>query len=251
MLTLLLNCKIDKKTDGINQNENLTEATKTEIENTETDSNKILSTHKTLDEKYKDTIAIDYLTNKKILETLKILPNETMGSWEWTKEERIETVDFIAKYNYLIDSTEIYNNIKYIKPNTLGIQVVDGFWTLSIFELSSEKNIIITNDIVGDGKDINTFLLKGENLEKIEFEKLFGREIDNILKKQSEECLSEMEDLFLTFDYDFSNSDIVKISSWGIDKNELDDCFKGNAIEFKLNKAKELFEIEKIYWTEN
>lgn len=248
---LLSSCKTDKKAGGINKNENISKASKTEIEKTETDSIETLSTSKIRIEKYKDTIAIDYLTNKKILEILKILPKETMDSWEWKKEERIKTVEFIAKNNYLIDSTEMYNNIRYVKPNTLGIQVVDGFWTLSIFELSSERNMIITNDIVGDGKDINIYLLSRGNLKKIEFEKLFGKGIDNLLEKQSEECLLEMEDLFLTFDYDFSDSDIVKITSWGIAKNESINCFKGNAIDFKLDKAKEVFEIEKIYWTEN
>lgn len=250
ILTLFSSCRTEKKTEGINQDENISKVTKTEIENTATNANKILNIHEIRHEKYKDTLTIDYLMHKKILEILKVLPKETMDSWEWTKEERIKTVDFIAKNNYLIDSTEMYNNIKYIKPNTLGIQVVDGFWTLSIFELSSEKYIIITNDIVGDGKDINTFVLNKGNLVEIEFEKLFGKGINNLLKNQSEECLLEMEDMFLTFDYNFSDSSLVKITSWGIDKSESTNCFKGNVIEFRLDKVKELFEIEKIYWNE-
>ena len=246
ILILLSSCKTDKKNDGINQSESIL---KTKVEKIENNSNIPKNTN--VNEQYKDTITIDYLANRKILEILKILPKETMDSWEWTKKERLKTVTFIEKNNFLIDSTETYNNIKYIKPNTLGIQVVDGFWTLSIFELNSGKNIVITNDIVGDGKDINTFIYDGNDLEKIEFEKLFEKGIDNVLKNQSEECLLEMEDAILTFDFDFSDSNVVKIASWGIDKSESTNCFKGNELEFKLDKSKEIFELKKVYWNEN
>lgn len=248
ILIILSSCKTDKKENGINQSESISEIEKPKIEN---NSGGLKNIDNIRTEEYKDTIAIDYLANRKLLEILKVLPKETMTSWEWSTEERLKTVQFIEKNNFLIDSTEMYNNIKYIKPNTLGIQVVDGFWTLSVFELNSEKNIVITNDIVGDGKDINTFIYDEEDLKRIEFEKLFGKGIDNVLKKQSDECLLEMEDAFLTFDYDFSDSNIVKIESWGIDKIESINCFKGNTIEFKLNKSKGIFELKKVYWNEN
>lgn len=251
MLFLLSSCNTDRKTEGINRKENISTVSSPEIDNEENISEETISTDIFRKEKYRDTIAIDYLSNKKILELLKILPKETMGSWQWTQEERIKTVDFVAKNNYLIDSTEMYNNIEYVKPNTLGIQVVDGFWTLSIFELNTGKSIVISNDIVGDGNDINTFLYDGDGLEKIEFERLFGKGINNILEEQSEKCLSDLADVYLTFDYDFTDTNVVKIISWGIDKDQFNNCYKGNAIEFKLNKSKELFELEKIYWNEN
>ncbi|SEB86701.1 hypothetical protein SAMN04489761_1999 [Tenacibaculum sp. MAR_2009_124] len=246
IVLILWSCKTDKKENRINNSRSILEIKK--IENNSAELKNINSINK---HEYKDTILIDYPANRKLLEILKVLPKEAMASWEWTAEERLKTVQFIEKNNFLIDSTEMYNNIKYIKPNTLGIQVVDGFWTLSVLELNSGKNIVITNDIVGDGNDINTFIYDGNNLDKIEFEKLFGKGIDYLLKKQSEECLLEMEDYFLTFDYDFSDSNVVKITSWGIDKTESINCFKGNTIEFKLNKSKEIYELKKIYWHEN
>ncbi|CAL2056556.1 hypothetical protein [Tenacibaculum sp. 190524A05c] len=201
--------------------------------------------------KYVDTISIDYLKHQKILDILKLLPKQTMISWEWTQEDRIKTVDFIEKNNFLIDSTKRFNNITYIKPNTLGIQVVDGFWTLSIYQLTSAKTLIITNDIVGDGKDINSFLFTENSFEKIEFNQLFGKGIKNLIKNQSEQCVLELEDNYFTFDYDFTDKNIVTFTSWGLEKDEQQNCFKGNVLEFELNTSEEKFELKSMFWKEN
>src|SRR5690606_37076269 len=122
---------------------------------------KIISIEKKSKKKNYDTIPINYSANIQILEILKAIPNECMGSWEWTMEDRVKSVDFISKNNFLVDSTKMYNDIKYLKHNTMGIQVVDGFWTLSIYELDNNRHIVITNDIVGDGNDIKAFLSEG------------------------------------------------------------------------------------------
>ncbi|CAL2092828.1 DKNYY domain-containing protein [Tenacibaculum sp. 190524A05c] len=201
--------------------------------------------------KHADTISIDYLKHQKILDILKLLPKQTMTSWEWTQENRIKTVDFIEKNNFLVDSTKMFNNITYIKPNTLGIQVVDGFWTLSIYQLTSAKTLIITNDIVGDGKDINSFLFTENSFEKIEFNQLFGKGIKNLIKNQSEQCVLELEDNYFTFDYDFTDKNIVTFTSWGLEKDEHQNCFKGNVLEFELNTSEEKFELKSMFWKEN
>ena len=201
--------------------------------------------------KHTDTISIDYLKHQKILDILKLLPQQTMTSWEWTQEDRIKTVDFIEKNNFLIDSTKRFNNITYIKPNTLGIQVVDGFWTLSIYQLSSAKTLIISNDVVGDGKDINSFLFTENSFEKIEFNQLFGKGIKSLIKNQSEQCVLELEDNYFTFDYDFTDKNIVTFTSWGLEKDEHQNCFKGNVLEFELNTSEEKFELKSMFWKEN
>ncbi|CAL2075413.1 hypothetical protein [Tenacibaculum sp. 190524A05c] len=201
--------------------------------------------------KHSDTISIDYLKHQKILNILKLLPKQTMTSWEWTQEDRIKTVDFIEKNNFLVDSTKKFNNITYIKPNTLGIQVVDGFWTLSIYELTSDKTLIITNDVVGDGKDINSFLFTENSFKKIEFNQLFGKGIKSLIKNQSEQCVLELEDNYFTFDYDFTDKNIVTFTSWGLEKDEHQNCFKGNVLEFELNTSEEKFELKSMFWKEN
>ena len=201
--------------------------------------------------KHTDTISIDYLKHQKILDILKLLPKQTMTSWEWTQEDRIKTVDFIKKNNFLVDSTKRFNNITYIKPNTLGIQVVDGFWTLSIYQLTSAKTLIITNDIVSDGKDINSFLFTENSFEKIEFNQLFGKGIKNLIKNQSEQCVLELEDNYFTFDYDFTDKNIVTFTSWGLEKDEHQSCFKGNILKFELNTSEVKFELKRMFWKEN
>lgn len=246
---LTSSCKVEN--NKINKTYNLDTTSTVQTDKKQTELLKSKTQKTDIEKKYSDTIQIDYLKNQKILEILKILPPESMESWKWSQKDRIKTVEFIEKNNYLIDTTQAYNNFKYIKPNTLGIQVVDGFWTLSIFNLTSIKSIVITNDIVGDGKDIHTYTFNGDSLEPIEFKKLFSNGLENILKDKSESCRLELEDNYLTFNFDFSDSNLVKFTSWGIAKDEHYSCFKGNVLEFELNKTKESFELRKIYWNKN
>ncbi|AUC13847.1 hypothetical protein BTO06_01180 [Tenacibaculum sp. SZ-18] len=245
---LTSSCKVEN--NKINKTYNLdTTVVQTDKNQTELQKSKVQKTDR--GKKYSDTTQIDYLKNQKILDILKILPLESMESWKWPQKDRIKTVEFIEKNNYLIDTTQAYHKFKYIKPNTLGIQVVDGFWTLSIFNLTSIKSIVITNDIVGDGKDIHTYIFNGDSLEPIEFKKVFSNGLENILKKRSESCRLELEDNYFTFDFDFSDPNLVKFKSWGIEKDEHHNCFKGNVLEFEINKTKESFELRKTYWNKN
>ncbi|PHS08593.1 MAG: hypothetical protein COA88_06415 [Kordia sp.] len=48
-----------------------------------------------IDTAFRDTIAIDYLKNKTLLNILKLLPETTMNSWWWPKKDRIKAVESI------------------------------------------------------------------------------------------------------------------------------------------------------------
>ncbi|MEN7547198.1 hypothetical protein AAG747_04720 [Rapidithrix thailandica] len=200
---------------------------------------------------YADTISINYLENKKLLEILKLVPESTMGSWEWSKKEREKTVEFIEKNNFIVDTTEMYNTIKYIQPNTIGIQVVDGFWTLSIYQFDENDFFVVTNDMVGDGNDIQTFNFINNKLTPTKMINWFGEFYTNLLLNNSTDCIQLLEENLLTFEYDFSDENMVEISSWLLNKNEADHCLKGNSINYKLNKSKRTFEVTKIHWKEN
>ncbi|OAD44551.1 hypothetical protein [Polaribacter atrinae] len=200
---------------------------------------------------FRDTISVDYLKNKKLLDILKVLPESTMRSWEWKKVDREKTVSFIEKNNFIIDTTEMYNNIKYIQPNTIGIQVVDGFWTLSIYQFEENDFFIVTNDIVGDGNDIQTFNFKNNELTPTKMINWFNDFDSKLLLKNSTECIELLEDNQLTFEYDFRDKNMIKISSWLLNKNESKGCLKGNSINYKLNKSNKTFDITIIYWKNN
>ena len=226
------------------------DATVSEIENSD---NTIPESQAVVDKKtkYRDTIAIDYAKNEKLLEVLKMLPESTMASWEWSKADREKTVAYIKQHNFIIDSTEMYNNIKYIEPNTMGIQVVDGFWTLSIYPFSEDEYFVVTNDIVGDGNDIQTFNFKKNELTPTKMINWFSEFDSKLLANNTAACIALLEDNKLTFEYDFSDKNTIKIASWSLNKDEADSCLKGNAINYELNKVKRTFEITKIYWENN
>ncbi|MCG8749286.1 hypothetical protein [Tenacibaculum finnmarkense] len=202
--------------------------------------------------KFSDTININFNENKTLLNILKILPETTMESWEWSKKDREKTVDYIEKNNFIIDTTEMYNNIKYIKPNTIGIQVVDGFWTLSIYDFGKKNYFIVTNDIVGDGNDIQTFNFSNNELKPLKMVNWFGEfEYDLLLNSDSTKCLELLKENENTYEYDFSDKNIITISSWLISKKESETCLKGNSIKYKLNKENRTFDIIDTYWKDN
>ncbi len=198
------------------------------------------------DKKYVDTIYIDYLKHKKLLEILKIIPESSMTSWEWKKHERKETVDFIKKNNFLIDTTEMFYNITEIKPNRLNFQVVDGYWTLAIYRFS-EYDLVITNDVVGDGNDTQTYIYKNGKIVPTKMINLFESYLNKLLVNSSKPCTEFLKENYHTFDYDFSNKDIVKISTWLL-KDNANDCIKGNTIKLKMDTQNNSFIVKSIYW---
>ena len=173
-----------------------------------------------------------------------------MGSWDWSQKDRIDMVNYIKENNFVIDSTEMFLNIKYVKPNTFGMSIVDGFWTLSIYDIDFNTQIIITNDIVGDGNSFTAYQLKDKKLEILNLNEVFGDYFSRLLKNKSEECTNLLYENEITFDYDFSHPEFIKISSWYLHKLETD-CFKGNTIILKLNKSNRKFETTEILWEEN
>ncbi|WP_234859097.1 YARHG domain-containing protein [Aquimarina aquimarini] len=200
-------------------------------------------------EKFIDTIHINYNTNNIVLDILTLLPETNMGSWDWSQKERSEMVTYIKKNNFIIDSTEMYLNIAYVEPNTIGLQVVDGFWSLSVYSINQNDHILITNDIVGDGNSIRVYSLTNETLKPLNMQSLFGDYTKKLINTESKNCLSMLEENGIMFDYDFSNKDYALISSsWITNDDEYKGCFIGNTIKFRFNKVKRLFEIDKIYW---
>lgn len=193
--------------------------------------------------KYRDTLEINYLGHKNLLEILKILPDSTMASWGWKASDRVNFVDFIEKNNFTIDSTEQYQNIKIIKPNTIGIQIVDGYWTLSIYKVNPNNYIVITDDIVGGGNDIKTFeFINGKLIsKKINF---FKRYLSQILKEDSK-CLELLEDNNLFFEYNFEDESKIIIKNL-ILSDEDKNCFKGNILHYKLNLKSQNFDLIKV-----
>lgn len=104
-----------------------------------------------------DTLKITYQDHKNLFDILILLPDSTMSSWSWPKNDRIEFVKNIQKNNYATASRDHFSNISLIAPNTIQIGVVDGSWILSIYKKSTNNYIVLTDDKVGDGNDFHAF----------------------------------------------------------------------------------------------
>jgi len=221
------------------------------VQNTKVKSKKLNDVNSTVEVKketvFSDTIAIDYRKYKTLFTVLKQLPETTMKSWEWSKEDRVKTVAFIKKNNYFIYGTEMYHNIKYFKPNTIGIQVVDGVWTLSIYEFNKNNYFIVTNEIVGDGNDIHIFNFINNKITPLKMINWFGNSKYELLLNNSQNCIELLEDNQLSYDYDFSDKDIVEIST-KLNRENSEHCFKGNTIKYMFNKQNNTIDIVAVYW---
>lgn len=222
------------------------------IKQIEAEKKKDFTSTKTSNEdssKYSDTITVNYKNNKKILDILTLFPETNMGSWDWSQKERIDLVNEIKENNFFVDTDPIFLNIKYVKPNTMGLSVIDGFWTLSVYDIDLNTKLVITNDIVGDGKFISTYQLKNNVLKPLNSKDILNIEFNKLLKNNSQECKDLLDEESSFFDYDFSNPEYIEISSWSINKEE-NNCFNGNKITLKLNQLKGKFETSNIIWKE-
>ncbi len=200
--------------------------------------------------RYSKIIKIDYQKNKEILELLPLIPDSAMASWEWKKEEREEMVRSIAANNQFTDTTENFNTIVKLTPNYFKTGVVDGSWSASLYKVSENHYIVLTNDMVGDGNEIKAFELKDKQIVPINLEELIGSNPGNLLlKNNSEKCKSVIsEEEMGMFTYDFSDPVLVSISCQYLTEKADNTCFKGNELLLKFNEKSKSFDFVKIVW---
>lgn len=192
-----------------------------------------------------DTLKITYQEHKNLFDILTILPDSTMASWGWPKNDRIEWVKNIQKNNYAVNSPDYFSNISLIAPNTIRIGVVDGSWILSIYKKATNNYIVITDDIVGDGNDFHAFEYTNGNLSSISMEKLFNGFLKTILAdKNDKNCLEFFDDNKIGFEYSFIGTKKIKISNSSLEDN--DGCFRGNTLNYEFNSETETFNLTDI-----
>jgi hypothetical protein len=197
-------------------------------------------------------IEVNYVSNKELLDIILLLPDSAFSTWNWKIEDRTKWYNEIKLNNFWIDKDTFYFNQIYFRPHTACFQIVDGSWTVSKYKTSDNSFIVITNDIAGDGNDINIFEVKNnEIIENMSFEFLFGNfreqmKLDN-LSQECEDKWIDFEDPI--FSFDFSDTSVVEIeSSWYLTKEEFENCLSGNTILYKFNPKTKKFEIDRIYW---
>ncbi|WP_128330857.1 hypothetical protein [Apibacter sp. HY039] len=192
--------------------------------------------------KFKDTIRINYEYNEDLFEILPLIPDSAMNSWRWSKKERKQLISSIKKNNYFVDTDPRYNNVQIIKPNYFRTQVVDGSWCMSLYKIQKDHFIIITNDMVGDGKEIMSFEYKNNVLTPYELKNIYYQYPNNLINDSK--CKEELEEILSYIDYDFYTKNQIKIY-YPISKK---DCYNGNLITYIFNKKDKNFHITDITW---
>lgn len=192
-----------------------------------------------------DTLKITYQDHKNLFDILILLPDSTMSSWSWPKNDRIEFVKNIQKNNYATASRDHFSNISLIAPNTIQIGVVDGSWILSIYKKSTNNYIVLTDDKVGDGNDFHAFEYVNGKLMSLSMEKLFNGFLKTILVDQNDtKCLEFFEDNKIGFEYSFIGTKKIEISNSSLE--DTDGCFKGNTLNYEFNPESGTFLLTNI-----
>ncbi|AWK04893.1 hypothetical protein HYN56_11900 [Flavobacterium crocinum] len=192
-----------------------------------------------------DTLKINYLEHKNLLNILTLVPDSSMGSWEWKKEDRIEYVKKIQQNNYTLPSRDHFSSIALIQPNTLHIGVVDGSWILSIYKIKPNNYIVLTDDIVGDGNQFMAFEYLNGQLTYIPFKDVFDPFFTTLLINENDEkCLEYFKDNYIGFEYDFIGTKKIHITNSLLE--EAKSCFKGNTLNYEFNPVMKKFNLIKI-----
>lgn len=200
----------------------------------------------------KNKVEVDFEKNKDLLNIILLLPKESFSSWGWELEDRKKWYNEIKTNNYYIDTDPQFFTQQYLEPHQAGFTIVDGSWSINIYKTTENSYIVITDDKVGDGNELNIYEVKSNKLKKFSDENTLFSNYKELLKNKNNQanCIEkfeELEDPIFTFDFSIKNKIEIE-SSWVITKEEYGDCFTANAILYNFNPKTKKFEIEKTYW---
>lgn len=172
-------------------------------------------------------------TRIKTLEILSKIPVNSMGSWDWSVEDRVKYLKDCKSVGYLLNDNSGTFQKRFHTDTHLFVQVVDGFWEMKIITINKNKYFIILNDIVGDGNNISFYLLESDSILLID-KNIFPKNLEKQFKK-NKSC--EIDRSFYTFSFDINDEKIF------IENIYESKCLKKNVIVLKFNKDKIVYEL--------
>lgn len=197
-------------------------------------------------------VPLDFSKNKDLLDIILLLPDSVFSSWEWKIDARKKWYNEIKANNFYIDNDPNFFTQRYFKPNFAEFSIVDGKWSVSLYQTSDNSFIVITDDIVGDGNDINIYEVKSNKIQRtIDMKTTFGDYVALIKQTSAKRDCAKLNDELNgpIFSFDFSDQAKVEIeSSWYLLKDQYAECLKGNALFFNFNSDKKTFDLKNIYW---
>ena len=126
----------------------------------------------------------------KTLQLLAILPGDSMGSWNWSMEDRTTYAKDCKEVGYLINDNSGMMQKTFIEDKHLFVQVVDGAWEFSIIAISNHKYFILTNDIVGGGNSFSAYIADDDKITRLD-KNIFPENWKANFKPLGKDCVLE------------------------------------------------------------
>lgn len=168
------------------------------------------------------------------LELLSTLPNESMGSWDWSVEDRIEYAKKCTEVGYLINDNSGMMQKIFIDDNHLFVRVVDGVWELLVIPVREHRFFILTNDIVGGGNSFSAYSVYKNEISKLDTN-IFPEKWEDNFKPSDKDC--ELSSSPFLFDFSIEG-ETISVKSWK------DECQIKRELILKFNKEKFQYEIQ-------
>lgn len=197
-------------------------------------------------------VLVDFEKNKLLLDIILLLPEQAFDSWTWKPEDRKSWYNEIKKNDFFVDYDLLFFNLIYLEPYKARFQIVDGTWSINLYAANDKSYIVVTDDVVGDGHDLNFFEYKSGKLTSIDSKNSVLVDYLSYIKKPTDAgngCGDLDEPDYIYFNYDFSNQNTVEIeSSWYFTQQEYGNCLNGNALICRFNPDTKSFDLDKVYW---
>ncbi|MES2678945.1 MAG: hypothetical protein V4635_03630 [Bacteroidota bacterium] len=198
-------------------------------------------------------VKVDFSENKDLLGAILLLPDSAFSTWEWKLEDRKSWYTEIKSNDFYTDNDPNFFTQTYFEPNSAKFTIVDGTWSISLYKNTDNSSIVITNDVAGDGNDINIYEIKANMIQGTkDLKGTFGDYVDLIKRKDgSQHCTKKYDEIKndAIFSFNFSERAEVEIeSSWSLLKDEYSDCLEGNSLLYSFNPDTKKFDLKKIYW---
>jgi len=171
----------------------------------------------------------------KTLELLSTIHEKSMGSWDWSKDDRIKYTDSCKKVGYLLNDNSGMMQKRFINDNHLFVQVIDGAWEFVVIQINENKFYILTNDIVGGGNSFVSYLSDGKMTNKLDV-KIFPENWELNFNPKGENC--EFPASPFMFDF-FIDNQTIFVENWE------DECLIKKKLTFIFNKEKMQYELKK------
>ncbi len=171
----------------------------------------------------------------RTLDLLSTLDEESMGSWDWSKNNRVKYTFDCKKVGYLINDNSGIMQKHFIDDNHLLVQVVDGTWEFVVIPINHNKFFILTNDRVGGGNSFNSYISDGTKTSRLN-KRIFPENWEKYFKPKNTTC--ELPSSPFMFDFLIDNETIF-ITSWE------DECLLKKKLPFTFNKEKIQYELKK------